>query len=113
MTSAQKLAAVQEVRVGLEAMGLGHFPISIVPTERERGEIAIEVQHGDTDGAFDVQNETINRFFYPHIFLHWFAGRKNFLKLSTEERAAINMHPQVWEANYIASTVPMTITLDC
>tara|TARA_R110000796_G_scaffold13793_11_gene44466 strand:- start:2757 stop:3080 length:324 start_codon:yes stop_codon:yes gene_type:complete len=102
MTSAQKLAAVQEVRVGLEEMGLGHFPINIVPTERKKGEIAIEVQHGATDGAFDVQNETINKFFYPSIFLHWFAGRVNYLKLTPAERAAITIHPQMWEEQFKA-----------
>ena len=49
MTSAQKLAAVQEVRVGMEKMRLGHFPIHIVPTGGKKGEIAIELQHGATD----------------------------------------------------------------
>jgi len=34
----------------------------------------------------------------------FFEGRKNYLKLSPEEQAAIKVHPQQWEKEYESLT---------
>ena len=90
-------------------MGLGHYPVSIIPTEARRGEMAICVTHGP--GAFGTQQETLNKYFDVKLFLWWFRTRKNYLKLTAAERAEITIHPELWEREYLANNV-QTITLD-
>jgi hypothetical protein len=96
----KNLEKAEAVRQGLEKMGLGHFPINFFPEDR-KGEVSISVTLDEGIGL-DVKSEVMNKYFDVDLFLYWFEGRKNFLKLSVEERRAITIHPQMWEANFLA-----------
>tara|TARA_R110000851_G_scaffold316965_1_gene480249 strand:- start:355 stop:684 length:330 start_codon:yes stop_codon:yes gene_type:complete len=109
MNDLKKARVLQEVTMKLQEMGLGHYPVSIIPTERRRGEMNICVTHGP--GAFGTQQETLNKYFDVKLFLWWFKTRKNYLKLTAAERAEITIHPEQWEREYLANNV-QTITLD-
>ena len=111
MNDLKKARVLQEVTMKLQEMGLGHYPVSIIPTEarRPRGEMAICVTHGP--GPFGTQMETLNKYFDVKLFLWWFKARKNYLKLTAAERAEITTHPEIWEREYLANNV-QSITLD-
>ena len=95
----KNLEKAEAVRQGLEKMGLGHFPINFFPTDR-KGELSINVAL-DEEMGLDVRSEVMNRYFNADLFLTWFKSRKNFLKLSVEERRAITIHPEMWETNFL------------
>ena len=103
MNDLTKARILQVVTIKLEAMGLGHYPVTIIPTERRKGEMAICVTHGP--GAFGTQMETLNKYFDVNLFIYWFRARQNYLKLTAEERAEITIHPNEWEREYCANNV--------
>ena len=115
MNAAKTAKTLQEVRTALHEMGLGNYPVTVIPTGRGTtkpfglNEMAICVTHGP--GAFGTQMETLDKYFSVSLFLHWFKARKNYLKLTAAERAEITTHPEIWEKEYLANNV-QTITLD-
>jgi len=103
MNAAKTAKTLQEVRTALHEMGLGDYPVTVIPTEARRGEMAICVTHGP--GAFGTQMETLDKYFSVNLFLHWFRARKNYLKLTAAERAEITTHPEIWEKEYLANNI--------
>ena len=95
-----KFNVLSDVEERLRGMGLD-FPVDVIETGDRDGEMAIKVTYGP--GIFGSQIETLNRFFSTDIFMSFFTGRVNYLKLTDAERASINVHPQVWEAEFLAA----------
>ena len=100
MRDFEKIDAVVGVRRALREMGL-NFPVDMIETGDRRNEHAVVVQYGE--GIFGEYAETLDKYFSHDLFMMFFEGRLNYLKLTPEERASITVHPQEWEREFIAS----------
>ena len=92
--------AVIKIKWDLRKMGLD-FPVDMIETGDRKGEMAVAVTYGK--GIFGKHIETLNKYFSHDLFMMFFKGRLNYLKLTPEERASITIHPQEWEREFIAS----------
>lgn len=91
----------ENVCVALEEMGLGHLSVEIIPNGGDDDNTpCIKVTYGE--GAFGNKMEELDRFFNLDLFMMFFEGRKNYLKLTADERSLITMHPQMWEKEFLA-----------
>lgn len=88
------LNIVDEVRERLEAMDF-EFGINLIETHDRQGNLALIVTWGES--IFDKHLETLDKYWDTDLFMSYFEGRKHYLALPQEERAAIKMHPEVWE----------------
>ena len=85
----------------LKEMGLGHLSVEIIPNGGDDDNTpCIKVTYGE--GAFGNKMEELDRWFSIDLFMMFFEGRKNYLKLTADERALITMHPQMWEKEFLA-----------
>ena len=100
MRGFEKVDAVIKVRWELRKMGLD-FPVDMIETGDRNNEHAVVVQYGE--GIFGKHIETLDKYFSHDLFMMFFEGRLNYLKLTPEERASITVHPQEWERAFIAS----------
>jgi phosphoribosylformylglycinamidine (FGAM) synthase-like amidotransferase family enzyme len=107
MRISQTMSILEEVKTRLTEMGLGHLPVDIIQTYNTNEEMAITVTHGE--GFFGKHIEPLNKYFSTNIFMMYFEGRKNYLALSQEEKSNINVHPQQWEAKFIAHELLTTL----
>ena len=103
MNSVKILEQVELVKQGLNHIGLGHFPVSVIETGDRKGSLAMAVTYGT--GVFGKHIETLDKYWSLGLFMMFFLGRKNYLALPEEERAAITMHPQQWEREFLANNV--------
>ena len=103
MNSVKILEQVDLVKQGLNDMGLGHFPVSVIDSGDRKNSLAMAVTYGT--GIFGRHIETLDKYWSLELFMMFFEGRKNFLALPEEERAAITMHPQQWEREFLANNV--------
>ena len=101
MNSVKILEQVELVKQGLNHIGLGHFPVSVIETGDRKGSLAMAVTYGT--GVFGKHIETLDKYWSLELFMMFFEGRKNYLALPEEERAAITMHPQQWEREFLAN----------
>ena len=99
MRDFKKVDAVIKVKWELRKMGLD-FPVDMIETGDRRNEHAVVVQHGE--GIFGKHIETLDKYFSHDLFMMFFKGRLNYLKLTPEERASITVHPQEWEREFLA-----------
>tara|TARA_R110000796_G_scaffold88852_2_gene192176 strand:- start:631 stop:927 length:297 start_codon:yes stop_codon:yes gene_type:complete len=90
--------AVIKIKWDLRRLGLD-FPVDRI--EDEDGDTAVVVQYGE--GIFGKKIETLDKYFNHDLFMMFFKGRLNYLKLTAEERANITIHPQEWERSFLAS----------
>ena len=85
----------------LKEMGLGHLSVEIIPNGGgDEYAPCIKVTWGE--GAFGNKMEELDRWFSIDLFMMFFEGRKNYLKLTADERSLITMHPQMWEKEFLA-----------
>ena len=85
----------------LKEMGLGHLSVEIIPNCGDDDNTpCIKVTYGE--GAFGNKMEELDRWFSIDLFMMFFEGRKNYLKLTADERSLITMHPQMWEREFLA-----------
>jgi hypothetical protein len=103
MNSVKVLEQVDLVKQGLNDMGLGHFPVGVIDSGDRNNNLAIAVTYGT--GVFGKHIETLDKYWSLKLFMMFFEGRKNYLALPEEERAAITMHPQQWEREFLANNV--------
>jgi len=99
MRDFEKVDAVIKVRWELRKMGLD-FPVDMIETGDRNNEHAVVVQYGE--GIFGKHIETLDKYFSHDLFMMFFKGRLNYLKLTPEERASITVHPQEWERAFLA-----------
>jgi len=99
MRDFKKVDAVIKVKRELRKMGLD-FPVDMIETGDRKGEMAVVVQYGE--GIFGKKSETLDKYFSHDLFMMFFKGRLNYLKLTPEERASITVHPQEWEREFLA-----------
>ena len=99
MRDFEKVDAVIKVRWELRKMGLD-FPVDMIETGDRNNEHAVVVQYGE--GIFGKHIETLDKYFSHDLFMYFFKGRVNYLKLTDEERANIIVHPQEWEREFLA-----------
>ena len=99
MRDFEKVDAVIKVRWELRKMGLD-FPVDMIETGDRDNEHAVVVTYGE--GIFGKHIETLNKHFNHDLFMYFFKGRVNYLKLTDEERADIIIHPQEWERSFLA-----------
>ena len=91
----------ENVCVALEEMGLGDLPVEIIPNGGDDDNTpCIKVTYGE--GAFGNKMEELDKWFSTDLFMMFFEGRKNYLKLTADERSLITMHPQMWEKEFLA-----------
>ena len=105
MNSVKILEQVELVEQGLKDMGLGHFPVGIIDSGDWNNSLALAVTYGT--GVFGKHIETLDKYWNLELFMMFFSGRKNYLALPEKERAAITMHPQQWEREFLANNVQL------
>ena len=95
---------INKVESELNEMGLGHLPVELIMNggDNEKTQ-CIKVTYGE--GIFGNKMEELDRWFNLDLFLMFFRGRNNYLKLTADERALITMHPQMWEKEFLAGNV--------
>ena len=99
MNSVKVLEQVDLVKQGLNDMGLGHFPVGVIDSGDSNNNLAIAVTYGT--GVFGKHIETLDKYWNVELFLMYFNSRRNYLALPEGERAAIKMHPELWEKKYL------------
>ena len=91
----------ENVCASLEEMGLGHLDIELFTDGGDNDNTPyIKVSWGE--GAFGNKMEELDRWFNLDLFLMFFRGRNNYLKLTEDERSKITVHPQMWEREFLA-----------
>lgn len=96
----------ENVCIALEEMGLGDLEVAIIPGCKigdgggDEYAPCIKVTYGE--GTFGNKMEELDKWFSIDLFMMFFEGRKNYLKLTADERALITMHPQMWEKEFLA-----------
>lgn len=95
------LNVVDEVKVRLSEMGLGNFGVDVITAGDNDKTPTLVVTYGE--GIFGKQMGYLDRYWSTDLFMMWFEGRKNYLKLTSEEKASIKIHPQQWEKEYIVN----------
>ena len=94
----------ENVCASLEEMGLGHLDIELFTDGGDNDNTPyIKVSWGE--GAFGNKMEELDRWFNLDLFLMFFRGRNNYLKLTEDERSKITMHPQMWEREFLVGNV--------
>ena len=94
------LNVVDEVKSRLSEIGLGHFGVDVITAGDNDKTPTLVVTY--KEGIFGKQMGYLDRYWSTDLFMMWFEGRKNYLKLSPGEQAAIKVHPQQWEKEYIS-----------
>ena len=101
----KQMDAVDGVKSGLVAMGLGHLAVELITDAGEdSNEVAVKVTYAD--GPFGYQMEMLDRYFSLDLFMMYFKSRCNYLMLTAAEQEVIfnqGIHPEVWESNTIAN----------
>ena len=97
--------AVIKIKWDLRKMGLD-FPVDMIENDDRKGEYIVVVTYGEgifgQTGIFGQHIETLDKYFNHDLFMYFFKGRLNYLKLTDEERANIIVHPQEWEREFLA-----------
>ena len=93
------LNTVDEVKSRLSEIGLGHFGVDVVTAGDNDKTPTLVVTY--EEGIFGKKMEYLDRYWSTDLFMLFFEGRKNYLKLTSEEKASIKIHPQQWENDYI------------
>ena len=83
---------VKQVQNELAQLGLSNLSVSINKDE-EGSYISVKWE----EGAFGNHSEMLNRYFNIGLFMSYFKGRSKWLALTTEQRAEVNMHPQMYQ----------------
>ena len=99
MRDFEKVDAVIKIKWDLRKMGL-NFPVDMIENDDRKGEYIVVVQY--SDGIFGKHIETLDKYFNHDLFMYFFKGRLNYLKLTDEERNTILIHPQEWEREFLA-----------
>ena len=101
----KQMDAVDGVKSGLVAMGLGHLAVELITDAGEdSNEVAVKVTYAD--GPFGYQMEMLDRYFSLDLFMMYFKSRRNYLMLNEAEQEAIfeqRIHPEVWEQEFLAA----------
>ena len=100
MDMIQILDTVDEVKERLNEMGLGHFGVNMIYAGDNDKTPPLVVTYGE--GIFGQKMEYLDKYWSTDLFMMFFEGRKNYLKLSSEEKASIKIHPQQWEKEYLS-----------
>ena len=92
---------INKVESELNEMGLDHLQVDLIMNGGEdENTPCIKVTYGE--GIFGYRMEKLNNYFNLDLFLMFFRGRNNYLKLTEDERSKITMHPQMWEKEFLA-----------
>ena len=94
------LNRVDEVKERLNEIGLGQFGVDVITAGDNDKTPTLVVTYGE--GVFGQKMECLDKYWNTDLFMMFFEGRKNYLKLSSEEKASIKIHPQQWEKEYLS-----------
>ena len=83
---------LKQVQNGLEQLGLTNLTASVNKSE-DGPYISVEWEAG----AFGNHSEELNKWFDLDLFMSFFKGRSKWLALSSDERAKVTMHPQMYQ----------------
>ena len=95
---------IDHVKSELNDMGLNHLQVDLIMDGGEdENTPCIKVTYGE--GIFGNKMEELDRWFNLDLFMMFFRGRRNYLKLTADERSLITMHPQMWEKEFLAGNI--------
>ena len=95
---------ISNVESELNDMGLNHLQVDLIMNGGEdENTPCIKVTYGE--GIFGYRMEKLNSYFNLDLFMMFFRGRRNYLKLTEDERSKITMHPQMWEREFLVGNV--------
>ncbi len=83
---------LSRVKEGLNNLGLSNLVASI-----EKDEDGTYINVTWEPGAFGNHIEELDKWFDLDLFMSFFKGRSKWLALSSDERAKVTMHPQVYQ----------------
>ena len=84
---------VLKVETELKSLGLSNLEVSLV---KDEGGIYINTRWEKT-GAFGSHSDKLGKYFSLEMYVDYFRNRSKWLALSSEERAKITIHPQVYQ----------------